>query len=290
MRMQPKDAMGSLYSARGLRFGGFQTAQFFEVTKDIEELRPGVQEEIIAEAYYLAFWLHSFPEVAFFFGTLFSRSILIGSFCFVGAFFLEMLRFYAFGASPFVSHLCRLWSWIRVLLFVGAAILLWPEGRLLPIAFVIFLILQGWFTIISTVVMLPIRIPISTWIYRTFGEKHPHIHNMEGLAMQYVYVIDYWRMKLLPPEEALKFHQMDSEDIEFYKLHGKESFMRAYEKCPFLSGIVFFFWLSIVINVIKALYFLIPGNLRDMGMGFLWAGLSFVLWYVIHNWALKHPK
>lgn len=288
MRMQSKDAMGSLYSARGLRFGSFQTAQFFEVTEDIEELRPGVQEEIIAEAHYLAFWLHSFPEVAFFFGSLFSRSLFFGFLCFVGAFFLEMLRFYTFGATPFVSHLCRLWSWIRVPLFVGAAILLWPEGKFLPIAFIIFLILQGWFTIITTVVMLPIRIPISTWIYRTFGEKHPHVHNMEGLAMQYV--IDRWRMKLLPPEEALRFYEMDSEDFEFYKLHGKESFIRAYKNRPWLSGIATALWLSVIIHFLRAVYKLISGQLGDAGISLIWATGSFVLWYAIHNWALRDLK
>jgi len=288
MVMPFNDVMGCLYSAAGLRFGGFQTAQFLELTEDIEKLRPGVREKIVAEAHYLGLWLHKFPEIAFFFGTLFSRSLLIGSLCFVGAFLLEIFRFYTFGASFLVSYLCRLWNWIKFPLFLWSVIFLWPEGRLIPIVFVVFLILQGWFGIISTVVMLPIRLLLATWLYRKFGKKHPHIHNMEGLAMQYV--IDRWRMKLLPPEEALKFYQMDNKDIEFYKLHGKESFIRAYEKRPFLADIVFFLWLSVVVNVIEGLYFLVTGNFGNMGTSFFWAVLSYILWYLIHNWALKHPK
>lgn len=44
--------------------------------------------------------------------------------------------------------------------------------------------------------MLPIKLPISRWIYRTFSEQHPYIHNMEGMAIQLV--IDRWHMNLKP--------------------------------------------------------------------------------------------
>lgn len=288
MKMQSKDVMGSLHSAWGLRFGGFETAQFFKVTEDIEKLRPGVQEEIIAEAEYLILWLHRFPEVAFFFVTLYFRSLSIGSLCFVGVFLLEILRFYTFGPSPFLSHLCRLWGWLRVPLFVGAAILLWPESKITSSVFVAFLILQGWLGLLSTLVMLPIRLFISTWVYRRFGDKQPDLNNMEYLAIHCV--IDRWRMKLLQPEEALKFHQMAGEDIEFYKLHGKESFIRAYKNRPWLSGMVTALWLSVIIHFIRAVYKLISGQLGDAGVSLIWVTGSFVLWYAIHNWTLRHPK
>lgn len=288
MKMQPVDTMGSLYSSAGLRFGGFQTSQFMELTEDLEELRPGVREEIVAEAHYLAFWLHRFPEIAFFFGTLFSRSLLVGSLCFVGAFLLEIFRFYILGASPFVSHLHRLWNWTRWPLFLGASLLLWPEGRIIPIVFMMFLILQGWAGLISTIVMLPIKLTALTLLYRLSGKKRPHIYNMEGHAMQYA--IDRWRLKLLPPEEALKFYQMDKKDVEFYRLHGEKSFMQAYEKRPFLNAFVLGLWLFVVISIIKGLYFLIVADFENMVMNFLGALLSFIMWYLIHNWALKHPK
>ena len=288
MSMPFNDFMGSIFSAFGLKFGGYQTSQFLELTEDIEKLRPGVRDKIVAEAHYLVNWEDRFPEVGFFLGTLISRSLLIGSLCFVGAYLLEILRFYTFGASPFVSHLCRLWSWIKIPLFIVAAILLWPHGKLIPIVLMLFLIVQGWFMFISTVAMFPIRLIIFFLIDKTIGEKDSYSNNIEGLAMHCV--IYRWRMKLLPPEEALKFDPMDSKDIEFYKLHGKESFMHAYEKRPFLLGITFFFWGSVIANVIQALYFLVTGNFVNMGIGFFWAVLSFVLLYVIHNWALKHPK
>lgn len=59
MKMQAIDSFGSLYSAAGLRFGGFQTEQFFEATEELENIRSGVREEIIAEAHCLVYWLHS---------------------------------------------------------------------------------------------------------------------------------------------------------------------------------------------------------------------------------------
>jgi hypothetical protein len=195
MKMQPIDTMGSLYSSGGLRFGGFQTDQFIELTKELENIRPGVREEIVGEAHYLSCWLHRFPEIAFFVGTLLSRSFPIGCLCFVSGHVLEMVRFYIFGASPFISKLCRSWDWTKIPLFIGAAILLWPAGKLLPIVLITFLILQGWFSFVSSVLMLPISLPILRWIYRTFGGQHPNIHNMEGMSMRLV--IDRWHRELL---------------------------------------------------------------------------------------------
>lgn len=288
MKMQPVDTMGSLYSSAGLRFGGFRTSQFIELTEDLEELRPGVREEIVAEAHYLAFWLHRFPEIAFFFGTLVSRSLLVGFLCFVGAFLLEIFRFYTFGASPLLSHLHRLWNWIKWPLFIGASLLLWPEGRLIPLVFMIFLILQGWAGLISTLGMLPIKLAILTLLYRLSGKKRPRIFNMEGHAMQYV--IDRWRMKLLPPKEALKFYQASKEDIEFYELSSEESFMKAYKNKPFLNAIVSCFWLLTVGGVVMIVYSLFTRNLLGITIGFLLTAISLMIWYILHNWALKHPK
>lgn len=195
MKMQPVDAVGSLYSSGGLRFGGFQTEQFIDLTKELENARPGVREEIVGEAHYLSCWLHKFPEIAFFAGTLLSRSFLVGCLCFESGQIFEMVRFYTLGASPLISKLCRLWDWMKIPLFIGAAILLWPEGKLLPIIFITFLVLQGWFSLASTVFMAPVTLPILRWIYRTFGEQQPNIHNMEGIAMQLV--IGRWHRKLL---------------------------------------------------------------------------------------------
>jgi len=216
MKMKPIDVMGSLYSKGGLRFGGFQTQQFLEVTEDIEELRPGVREEIVAEADSLIRWQHRFPEIAFLLGTVMTGSLLIGFLSFLGAYLIEILRFYTFGASPVLSRLCGLWGWVKWPLFLGAAILLWQQARMVSIVLITFLILQGLFMLVSVIGMFPIRAIIATLLFRAFRKKHPHIHNMEGLAMQFV--IDRWRMKLLPPEEALKFYHVDNKEIDFYNL------------------------------------------------------------------------
>lgn len=200
MRMQPVDRMGALYSSDGLRFGGFQTAQFFEMTDDLEDIRPGVREEIVAEAHYLVHWLHVFPEIGFFLGTIISKSLLVGFICFVVAYILEIIRFYTLRASPVISKLCYIWNWIKIPLFVGAAILLWPQGKLIPIIFILFLILQCKLMLISVIAMLPIKLLIGLWIFKKYND--PYMNNMEALAMGYV--LDRWRMELLIPEEVIK--------------------------------------------------------------------------------------
>src|SRR5207247_9452135 len=75
MRMAALDVQGSLYSARGLRFGGFQTAQFMTVTADLEARQSGIRAEIVAEAHHLVNWLHRFPEITFLVGAVATRSI-----------------------------------------------------------------------------------------------------------------------------------------------------------------------------------------------------------------------
>jgi hypothetical protein len=73
-------------------------------------------------------------------------------------------------------------------------------------------------------------------------------------------------------------------------LQDSRSFMRAYKGRPVLSGLVSGLWLSVIINSIRAVYYLINGRLGDAGLSFIWGIGSFVLWYAIHNWALRHPK
>lgn len=56
MRKQWRDYMGGLYSTTrkggcALRFGGFPTYTFLKQTESLEKLRPGVREEIVAEAH-----------------------------------------------------------------------------------------------------------------------------------------------------------------------------------------------------------------------------------------------
>jgi hypothetical protein len=207
MKMRPVDAVGVLYSSGGIRFGGYQTSQFIDLTAELELIRPDAQEEIVAEAHYLAIWLHTFPAIAFLIGTVWTRSLLIGFLWFVGAFLFEAFRFYAFGASPVMSHLSRLWEWLKWPSFLISAILLWPEGWVIPLALVGFLILQGWLKVITTVLFLPMRIGVAYLGNRAllgiqFNEQQPA---MEGLAMQWV--IDRWQKKHEKAIESLRSGQ-----------------------------------------------------------------------------------
>ena len=195
MKMEPRDVMGSLYSEGGLRFGGFQTTDFLDATEPLEEKSLGIREKIVAESHYLAFWLHKFPEIAFFFGIILYKSLWIALLLFVVAFILEIIRFYIFGSSPFLSQVCRVWEWIKIPIFIVASISLWHEGSFLSIILIVFLIIQGWFDLVTSVGMLPIRLIAVRIIYKKYGG---HWHNMEGMAMSFV--INRWRLKLFPAD------------------------------------------------------------------------------------------
>ena len=189
------DVMGSLYSREGIRFGGFQTSEFLEATEPLEKKQPGIREKIVGEAHYLVLWLHKFPEIAFFLGIIFYKNLGIAFLLFVIAFIFEFIRFYLLGASPFLSDICRFWNWIKLPAFVIASIFLWPKESFLSIILIIFLIVQGWFNLVTIFGMLPIRLIGSRIIYKKYGGQW---HNMEGMAM--TFVINQWRLKLFPPK------------------------------------------------------------------------------------------
>ena len=202
MKMKLADASGSLYSSPkpgvvGIWFGGFKTADFFDETEALEEKRPGVREEIIAEAHYLVFWLHRVPEIGFFFGVAFSNSLLVGLLLLGVAFIFEYVRFYMFGASLLLSQLCRIWGYIKIPAFIIAAAGLWPQGKFLPIALIVFLIS-------SRVVMMPIA-AVATRIMQTiFSEKLEAQYGRDWFKMTALavdFVIHRWRLKLVPTDK-----------------------------------------------------------------------------------------
>lgn len=195
LEMPFNDVMGSLHSMMGLRFGGFQTSDFLESTEPLEKKQPGIREKIIGEAHYLVQCLHNFPEIAFFFGIVFYKSLWVALLLFVIVFILEIIRFYVFGTALFLSQMCRFWSWIKAPIFIIAAINLWPESSFLSIVLIIFLIVQGWFDLVASIGMLPIRLIACRIIYNKYGG---HWHNMEGMAMNFV--INRWRLKLFPAD------------------------------------------------------------------------------------------
>src|SRR5262245_37754548 len=99
----PVDVGGALFSAGGLRFGGFPTSEFFEATELMEEARPGVRAEIAGEAHHLILWPDRLAEIAFVAGLLCFRSIWIALALLLVAYTVELIRFYTLGASPFIS-------------------------------------------------------------------------------------------------------------------------------------------------------------------------------------------
>lgn len=198
MSMEPRDVDGILYSAGGLRFGGFQTSDFIDATEQLEQRRPGVREEIVGEAHYLVHWLHQFPGIVFFLAIIFSQSVWIALLLFVAAFVLEIIRFYIFGSSLFSPFLCRVWRWIKYPLFIIAAVVMWSENTLLSITLLVFVIIQGCFGLLSIVGMLPLKLTIAQIMAKKYGS--PHWCNMEGMAM--TFVINSWRQKLFPADKS----------------------------------------------------------------------------------------
>ena len=196
MKMEPRDVMGSLYSEGGLRFGGFRTTDFLNATEPLEEKSPGIREKIVAEAHYLVCWLREFPAIGFFFGIILYKSLWIALLLFVGAFVLEIIRVYIFGSSLFLSQTCRAWKWIKIPVFIIAAISLWPEGNFLPTTLMAFLVFHWMIWFVVGMVTLPIRVIVGRIVYK---EYEGHWNNMEGTVMNFV--INRWRLKLFPTDK-----------------------------------------------------------------------------------------
>ncbi len=186
--------MGELYSGKGLRFGGFLAEEFVEATANMEDVRPEVREEIVAEAHYTTAWLDVFPEIIFLIVIVFQQSLIAACLAFMGAFMVELVRFYTLGSSPLIAKFCRIWTWLRIPVTVWIIYALWKHSISLSIATLIFSILQGWFVLIGPVVTLPIKLFAGYLLLRTHGQKNPHINNVEGMAL--TFAINRWRDKL----------------------------------------------------------------------------------------------
>lgn len=296
-KIQFKDVDGVVYSllgddSLGVRFSDFQTAQFLELTEDIEKLQEGVRDKIVAEAHYLVSWLHRFPEIAFLFGIFFSHSSLIGFYYFIAAFLIEIFRFRVFGASRLASFLCLIWNRTKWPIFLILCLVLWPVNKILSLILVIFLIGQGMFMIISVALLFLMRVIVGTLAYYglIIKDRRHWILHTEGLAL--LCVIDRWRMELLTPREALKFYpgSEKDKDVEFYELHSTKNFVRAYWNRPILNAVVFFFWGMTVTEILMTVYLVIIRNFMGAGFTLILAILSLTCFYFTHNWALNYEK
>ncbi len=131
MTMKGADVQGTFYSEKGIRFGGFPTSDFFMATSDLEELRPGSQEEIIARAHWTLMWCYAVVPIRFLSVLLFSESLLAAAAAMFACACIEVAWFYYFGSFPFIPQLSRAWSVLRYPVFVIALALLWDKGWLL---------------------------------------------------------------------------------------------------------------------------------------------------------------
>lgn len=183
LQMDPVDVDGTIYSARGLRFGGFRTDEFLAATSALEARAPGARARIVAEAHHTCYWLHRFCEVAFLLAVVGTRSLWIGGLAFLAAYVFEFTRFYLYGTSAFVAHVSWAWQWLKVPAFVAGTALLWPQSPLLAAVLIVFLILQGWLSLLSTFVLLPLRFALGIVVMRTLGRSSPQAYNMEGMAL-----------------------------------------------------------------------------------------------------------
>jgi hypothetical protein len=192
MRMPYNDRDGVLYSGGGLRFGGFRTCDFLEVTSDLAEKEAGVRERIVAEAHYLRNWVDGFAEVGFFIGLLIFRSWWAACLAFLVAHTLEVARFWTFGASPLLSNVCRVWTWVKVPLFAALAVFLWREHQVLAYVIGGFVVIQGFFSVLSTVFGAPIRMLAQRIMYLRRG---PPWNNYEVMVLSAV----LWRFGVAFP-------------------------------------------------------------------------------------------
>lgn len=201
LKMPSVSVDGVLYSARGLSFG-WEAKDFLYWTSEWEEKRPGAREEIIAEAHHLALWPHRFSEAAFFVGTLYANlflqntflTIVVGLTCFVAAFHLEVIRFYSqgpAGTSRVLSYVSMTWGLLKWPAFLIAAATLYPQGKIISVAFVTFLILQGRFKLL-TEALSPLRIAATSWIVNSIHGPAKNVTYITE-AMSLAWVIDRWR-------------------------------------------------------------------------------------------------
>jgi hypothetical protein len=209
LRMPSVSVDGVLYSARGLSFG-WETKDFLHWTSECEERAIGAREQIIAEAHHLAVWPHRFSELAFFIGTLYVNlflqnafiSIVIGGTCLIAAFHLEVIRFYSqgtVGTSRALSYLSMTWGLLKWPAFLLAAVLLWPHGKIVSVAFVMFLIVQGRFKLVTRA-LSPSRIAATSWIVSSIHGQTKNITYIPE-AMSLAWVIDRWRQEQgFPPQ------------------------------------------------------------------------------------------
>lgn len=204
MQLPFKDVQGDLYTARGLRLGGYPTIIFLRDTAPLEVERPGVREEIIAESHYTIVWLtYCIPELCFYLALLaFHYSIVAAAIGFAVGYVYGVCRFFLFGTSRSFAYLSIFWSWLRHVMPAGVIYATWQQDAVLVGAIMFFWLAQG-FLGIFTAIFLRIRAALMGGVFRKRIVDRLDVSNLEGLAVSFA--IQRWWPKLLnlPPPESL---------------------------------------------------------------------------------------
>lgn len=124
---------------------------------------------------------------------------------------------------------------------------------------------------------------------RTAEELAAHEEVINWITNSQRVDIDQSEQRISAPENPVQPETTDLKCVT-ESLQDSRSFMRAYKNRSGIFGLVSVLWLSVVINSLRAVYYLISGHSGNAGAAFIWGIGSFAFWYVIHNWALRHPK
>lgn len=150
MRMAYRDVAGELYSARGQRFGGFPTGLFLQSTADLEEARPGVREEIIAEIHYNIEWtLRNFPQSFFVMTFSMTFSVITAAIAYVIALFVSLEICIALAPRGYFCYLSRLWQAIHTIYALYWGFHWWDIDLVTALVLPVFLVVDGWLRIVS---------------------------------------------------------------------------------------------------------------------------------------------
>ena len=72
-------------------------------------------------------------------------------------------------------------------------------------------------------------------------------------------------------------------------LSGQEAHNTAYKHRPGLNAFVSVLWLAVIINGIIGIWMLVKRDWEELLVNLIMVVLCFVLWWLLHRWALTHP-
>lgn len=191
MFMKPVDTAGILFSQEGLRFGGYPTDQFMEITAPMEEVRPWVRDEIVGEAHHQVIWLHVFAELGFLSGILFFHSLIHAVVLMVACYLIEYFRVLSSGVSPVLSGAARILVVVRWPIALAAVVTVWSSGQFLVGVLIGFAILQFRWMLVTSVIFFPFRVVFQFWARK----KMLRFHNV-GEHEAWVMHMTIWRWSL----------------------------------------------------------------------------------------------